>query len=64
MIVSLLFQLKVFMFIMSILVVIYVLIHVASVFMLHQGQLVESLADVTVFGMSISYILTMLICGF
>ena len=64
MIVSLLFQLKVFMFIMSILVVIYGLIRVASVFMLHQGQLVESLADVTVFGMSISYILTMLICGF
>ena len=64
MIVSLLFQLKVFMFIMSILVVIYGLIHVASVFMLHQGQLVESLADVTVFGMSSSYILTMLICGF
>lgn len=64
MIVSLLFQLKVFMFIMSILVVIYGLIHVASVFMLRQGQLVESLADVTVFGMSISYILTMLICGF
>ena len=64
MIVSLLFQLKVFMFIMSILIVIYGLIHVASVFMLRQGQLVESLADVTVFGMSISYILTMLICGF
>lgn len=55
---------KVFLLIMAILVVIYGLIHVASVFMLHQGQLVESLADVTIFGMSISYILTMLICGF
>lgn len=64
MIVSLLFQLKVFLFIMAILVVIYGILHVASVFALHKGQLIESLGNATIFGMSLSYVLTMLICGF
>lgn len=64
MIVSLLFQMKVFLFIMAILVVIYGMLHVASVFMTHKGKIVSSISGVTIFGVSVSFILTMLICGF
>lgn len=55
---------KVFMFIMAILVVFYGMLHVASVFMTHKGKIVSSTCGVTIFGISLSFILTMLICGF
>ena len=62
--VSLLLQLKVFLFILAALVVLIDMFHVVSVFRLKSGKLVSSNKSLWVFGVSLSYILTMLICGF
>ena len=63
MIATLLLQLKVFLFIMSLLIVIVGIFHVISVFKLKSGKLATQ-NELIVFGMALSYILTMLICGF
>jgi hypothetical protein len=63
MIASLLLQLKVFLFIMAILTVLVDIFHVISVFRLKSGKLATQ-NELLVFGMAVSYILTMLICGF
>ena len=63
MIASLLLQLKVFLFIMAILTVLVDIFHVISVFRLKSGKLATE-NELLVFGMAVSYILTMLICGF
>lgn len=63
MIVSLLLQIKVFLFIMAILTVIVDIFHVISVFRLKNGKLATQ-NELIIFGAALSYILTMLICGF
>lgn len=63
MIASLLLQLKVFLFIMAILTVLVDIFHVISVFRLKSGKLATQ-NELLVFGIAVSYILTMLICGF
>lgn len=63
MIVSLLLQIKVFLFIMAILTVIVDIFHVISVFRLKNGKLATQ-NELIIFGVALSYILTMLICGF
>ena len=64
MIISLLLQVKVFLFIMAIFVIIADIIHTASVFILRSGKIIPSTKSLIVFGVSLSYVLTMLICGF
>ena len=63
MIAALLLQLKVFLFILSILVLLVDIFHVISVFKLKNGKLATQ-NELVVFGVALSYILTMLICGF
>lgn len=63
MVVGLLLQLKVFLFIMAILTVFVDIFHVISVFRLKSGKLATQ-NELVVFGVALSYILTMLICGF
>jgi len=63
MIATLLLQLKMFLFIMAILTVIVSIFHVISVFKLKNGKLATK-NELVVFGLALSYILTMLICGF
>jgi ABC-type Fe3+-siderophore transport system permease subunit len=60
---SLLLQLKVFLFIMAILTLIVDMFHVISVFRLKSGKLATQ-NELIVFGVALSYVLTMLICGF
>lgn len=60
----LLLQTKVFLFIMAVFVALIGILHVISVFSLKSGKLVTSEKNLTIFGVSIAYILTMLICGF
>lgn len=63
MIATLLLQLKVFLFILSILILLVDIFHVISVFKLKNGKLATQ-NELVVFGVALSYILTMLICGF
>ena len=63
MLASILFQIKVFLFIMSILTIIVDIFHVISVFKLQKGQL-ASTKGLAIFGVALSYIITTLICGF
>ena len=63
MIATLLLQLKVFLFILSILVLLVDIFHVISVFKLKSGKLATQ-NELVVFGVALSYILTMIICGF
>lgn len=60
---SILFQIKVFLFIMSILTIIVDIFHTISVFKLEKGQLATT-KGLVVFGAALSYVITMLICGF
>lgn len=62
--VSLLLQAKVFLFILAALVVLIDVLHIVSVFRLKSGKLVSSNKDLWTFGIAVSYIITMLICGF
>ena len=62
--VTLLLQFKVFLFIMAIFVVLAGILHTITIFRLKQGKLVSSERGLVVFGASLAYILTMLICGF
>ena len=63
MLASILFQIKVFLFIMSILTIIVDIFHIISVFKLEKGQLATT-NGLVVFGVALSYIITTLICGF
>ena len=63
MIATLLLQLKVFLFILSILVLLVDIFHFISVFKLKSGKLATQ-NELVVFGVALSYILTMIICGF
>ena len=63
MITTLILELKVFLFIMAILTIIVDAFHVVSVFRLKNGKLATQ-NELIVFGAALSYILTMLICGF
>lgn len=62
--ITLLLQFKVFLFIMAIFVVLGGILHTITIFRLKQGKLVSSERGLVVFGASLAYILTMLICGF
>ena len=63
MIITLLLQLKVFLFILSILVLLVDIFHVISVFKLKSGKLATK-NELVIFGVALSYVLTMIICGF
>lgn len=63
MIATLLLQLKVFLFILSILVLLVDIFHVISVFKLKSGKLATQ-NELVMFGVALSYVLTMIICGF
>lgn len=64
MIVSLMLQLKVFLFIMAIFVVLAGILHTITIFRLRRGKLVSSEKSLALFGAAVAYIITMLICGF
>lgn len=64
MLVTLLFQVKMFLFIMSIFMVLTSFLHIIAIFRFKQGKLIPSTKGLTLFGMSLAYIITMLICGF
>ena len=63
MIATLILQAKVFLFIMAVLTLIVDVFHVISVFKLKNGKLATQ-NELIVFGVALSYVLTMLICGF
>jgi len=63
MIAALLLQLKVFLFILSILILLVDIFHVISVFKLKNGKLATQ-NELVMFGVALSYVLTMIICGF
>lgn len=64
MIVSLVLELKVFLFIMAIFAVLVGILHTVTVFRLQSGKLISSERGLTIFGSAVAYIITMLICGF
>ena len=64
MIASLILELKVFLFIMAIFVVLVGILHTVTVFRLQSGKLISSERALTIFGSAVAYIITMLICGF
>jgi hypothetical protein len=61
---SLLLQIKVFLFIMAIFVVLAGILHTVTVFRLQSGKLISSERGLITFGSAVAYIITMLICGF
>ena len=64
MIASLILELKVFLFIMAIFVVLASILHIVTVFRLQSGKLISSEGGLITFGSAVAYIITMLICGF
>lgn len=64
MIASLILELKVFLFIMAIFVVLVSILHTVTVFRLQSGKLISSEKGLITFGSAVAYIITMLICGF
>lgn len=64
MIASLVLELKVFLFIMAIFVVLVGILHTVTVFRLQSGKLISSEKGLITFGSAVAYIITMLICGF
>ena len=60
----LLLQIKVFLFIMAWFTVILDILHIVRVFRFRQGKLFASDRDLTLFGVSLAYIIRILICGF
>jgi len=61
---TLLLQIKVFLFIMAWFTIILDALHIVSVFRLRNGKLFQSDRELTLFGVAVAYILTILICGF
>jgi hypothetical protein len=64
MMVNLLYQIEVFLMIMAIFVIVVALLHVVSVFRLKKGKIVFSERGLVIFGVSLAYIITILITGF
>lgn len=60
---SLLFQVEVFLLIMAILVIIRASLRILTVFTLKRGRLIESENELTIFSLSLAYIIMILICG-
>ena len=60
----LLLQIKVFLFILAWFAVILDILHIVSVFRFKSGKLFSTSRDLTIFGVTVAYILTILICGF
>lgn len=63
MLMSLLFQVEVFLLIMAIFVMIRAILRILTVFTLKRGRLIESENELTVFSLSLAYIIMILICG-
>ena len=61
---TLLLQIKVLLFIMAWFTIILNALHIISVFRLKNGKLFSSDKELTLFGVAVAYILTILICGF
>jgi hypothetical protein len=49
---------------MAIFVVLAGILHTVTIFRLKRGKLISSEKDLALFGASVAYIITMLICGF
>jgi hypothetical protein len=64
MIATLLLQIKVFLFIMSLFVILGDIFHVVSVFRLKSGKIISSVKGLIVFGIALAYILTIMFTGF
>ena len=64
MIATLLLQIKVFLFIISTIILLWDIIHVISVFALKSGKIISSEKGLYMFVIAFAYILTMIICGF
>jgi hypothetical protein len=64
MIATLLLQIKVFLFIISLFVLLGSVFHIISVFRLKSGKIISSDNGLIMFVVAIAYILTMLITGF
>lgn len=64
MVTNLLYQIEVFLLIMAIFVMIISSLHVISVFRLKRGKIVSSDRGLVIFGVSLAYIITILITGF
>lgn len=60
---SLLFQFEVFLLIMAIFVMIMASLRILTVFTLKRGRLIESENELTIFSLSLAYIIMILICG-
>ena len=64
MIATLLLQIKVFLFIISLFVLLADIFHVVSVFRLKSGKIISSDKGLIVFGLALAYILTIMFTGF
>ena len=64
MIATLLLQIKVFLFIISLFVIIADIFHVVSVFRLKSGKIISSDNGLVMFGLALAYILTIMFTGF
>ena len=64
MIATLLLQVKVFLFIMAVFNIILDSLHIVSVFRFKRGKLFSSDRELALFGASLAYIITIIICGF
>ena len=64
MMMNLVYQIKMFLLIMAIFVILVSVLHVISVFRLKKGKIVSSEKGLVIFGISLAYIITILITGF
>lgn len=60
----LLFQIEVFLVIISIFIILYGILHVVSVFRLKSGKIVTSMENLVIFSLAVAYLITILITGF
>ena len=59
----LMLQVETFLLIMAVFVVLMSILHIVSVFRLKSGKIVSSERGLILFGVSLAYIITVLICG-
>ena len=64
MMMNLVYQIEMFLLIMAIFVILVSVLHVISVFRLKKGKIVSSEKGLVIFGISLAYIITILITGF
>ena len=64
MMMNLVYQIEMFLLIMAIFVILVSVLHVISVFRLKKGKIVSSERGLVIFGISLAYIITILITGF